>query len=164
MQNFKQTFSACALAAFALTTLAAGPAHAEFKSATNRTISTSWNGSIASNPLPVNNSGGITLRFNSAQAERVVVTFSAECSVRSGSSSDYLSILIYVDGALVSPLGQDMAFCTSHGNNTETWGTHSVSVWKAVGAGAHTVTVTGLIVGSASAVARIDDLALIVTN
>jgi hypothetical protein len=46
----------------------------------------------------------------------VVITYNAECSVKSASQAAYMNIAIFVDGEAAAPSSVANAFCTSDGN------------------------------------------------
>jgi hypothetical protein len=103
-----------------------------------------------------------------ADNQRVVVTFTAECSVKAPNTSTWLNIDILIDGVEAPPSQTtDNAFCTSRGNNVlDGWVSASLSVVFVVPApGLHNVVVRGSLVGCSDATDdqwRIDDATTVI--
>lgn len=103
-----------------------------------------------------------------ADNQRVVVTFSAECSVKAPDNDTWLNIDILVDGVEAPPSQTtDNAFCTSRGNNAlDGWVSASLSVVFVVPEpGLHSVVVRGSLVGCSDTTDdqwRIDDATTVI--
>ena len=68
---------------------------------------------------PLNNANSVTMPFvTTRDNQRVVITYNAECSVKSLSQSAYMNITIFVDNVAAAPSSVPNAFCTSDGNAT----------------------------------------------
>ena len=106
----------------------------------------------------------VTLHDN----QRVVITFSAECSVKAPDTSTWLNIDILVDGVEISPTQTtDNAFCTSRGNNVlDGWvSAATTGVYVVPDPGLHTALVRGSLIGCSDVTDdqwRIDDMATII--
>jgi hypothetical protein len=98
----------------------------------------------------------------------VLITFSAECTVRSTTNFTWLNLDLLFDGVAQSPTNGDDAFCTSHATDSlDTWVTASFSlVVEDVPAGIHEIELTGVLVATVGDGAanswRIDDTSLVV--
>lgn len=106
----------------------------------------------------------VTLR----DSQRVVVSFSGECTVKSSDTFTWLNIDLLVDGVEISPTQTtDNAFCTSRGNNVlDGWVSASTTgVHVVPDAGLHTAVVRASLVNCNNATDdqwRIDDMSTIV--
>jgi hypothetical protein len=110
--------------------------------------------------LPLNNAGSTIMNFvTTRDNQRVVATFSAECSVRAPNTTTWLSITILVDGVEIAPTQTtDNAFCTAHGNNgLDGWVSASTTgVFVVPEPGIHNVRVRGNLVGCSDTAPRDD--------
>jgi hypothetical protein len=114
--------------------------------------------------IPLNNTGAAFMNFVTTQDnQRVVISFSAECSVKAPNFGTWLSVTILLDGIAVAnqvpPTGGfDNAFCTGHGNNgLDGWVSASASgVVVVPDPGIHTVRVRGNLVGCSDVAPRDD--------
>lgn len=101
---------------------------------------------VNNTPIPLNGAA-TTLSFNSAKAGRFVLTFSAECSADTGTTtaSGWTEIDVEVNGVIVAPtVGSSDAFCSP--NNTaghDSWIRPSITLPVTLVAGANTVRVLG---------------------
>lgn len=101
---------------------------------------------VNNTPIPLNGAA-TTLSFNSAKAGRFVLTFSAECSADTGTTTatGWTEIDVEVNGVIVAPtVGSSDAFCSP--NNTaghDSWIRPSITLPVTLVAGANTVRVLG---------------------
>lgn len=102
--------------------------------------------------------------------QRVVISFTGECTVKSPDTFTWLNVDVLVDGVEISPTQTiDNAFCTSQGNNTlDGWVSASVTgVHVVPDAGLHTALVRASLVNCNNATDdqwRLDDMTTIVMN
>jgi hypothetical protein len=93
--------------------------------------------------VPLNNAGRTFLPFVTTQDnQRVVITFSAECSVKASNFRTWLNIDILVDGVEIQPTqSPDNALCTSHNTDFhDGWvGASTTGVFVVPEPGLHTV-------------------------
>lgn len=110
--------------------------------------------------LPLNNAASTIMPFvTTRDNQRVVVTFSAECSVKAPNFTTWLTIDILVDGVEIAPTQTvDNAFCTAHGNNSlDGWVSASATgVFVVVDPGIHTARVRASLVGCSDTAPRDD--------
>ena len=155
-----------------LVALTAGQGAAEVLASTSRTspyVRTAPNATANIN-LPLNNAGTTSLVFyTNLPNQKVIVSFNAECSVRSINNdyNDYLDADILIDGVVASPSNDGgNALCTGHGNNTLANWTSVVTVVERVvpSPGLHRVVVrlNGIGMTSANEGYRIDDTSTVV--
>jgi hypothetical protein len=101
--------------------------------------------------IPLNNAGRTFVPFVTTQDnQRVVITFSAECSVKAPNFTTWLNIDILVDGVEVQPTQTtDNALCTSHNTNAhDGWvGASTTGVYVVPEPGLHTVQIRGSLRG-----------------
>jgi len=133
-----------AIAATALALLLAGVgAQADvLATSTRQTFPTS--ATTALNYLPLDDAGNTILNFSTATTQTVLVTYSTDCTVNTSGSA--LAIVIYVDGVAIAGTGAGSAgsqMCMT--NNVEA---ASRTGFITVGPGAHTVQITGQVLGS----------------
>ena len=96
------------------------------------------------NYLALDDSGATSLTFTTASTQTVVVSYSADCQVATAGNA--VGIIIYVDGVAAAGTGALSAgtrLCSSDFPSTNT----RIS-FITVGAGTHTVQVTGQIIGT----------------
>jgi hypothetical protein len=98
-----------------------------------------------------------TLVVAPVQAARLVITYSAECTVSANDTNSWLEIDIRIDGSVINT-GDD-AFCTSHGAaSLYEWRTVSRTIQVDVPTGLHVIGVEGTLIGFAAGEQwRIDD-------
>lgn len=102
--------------------------------------------------------------FTADKAETVMISFSAVCST-SGTSNQYTTIRILLDGLYLYPTNQqDDAFCSTAGATSVAHGldTHTVITAVPVGAGIHGIQVR--VTPQNGGTSRIDNLSLLVWN
>ena len=155
-----------------LVTLTAGQAAAEVLASSSRAnsfIRTAPSANANVN-LPLNNAGTTSLVFYTNQPnQKVIVSFNAECAVRSTTNvfTNYLEIDTFIDGVILSPTNDGgTALCTGHGNNTLANWTSVVSIAERIvpNPGLHRVVVrvNGVGLSSAGEGWRIDDSSTVV--
>jgi len=118
--------------------------------------------------IPLTDSGATAISFTTTKPnQKVVISYSAECSVRTTSTLSYLDLDILVDGVAAPPSDSDNAFCSYHGSSDPGGWLSAVTivVARVPSAGTHTLQVVGTLrnpgVGEQWS---LDDSATIVTN
>lgn len=109
---------------------------------TRQTFPTSVNTTL--NNLPLDDSGATSLAFSTTATQTILVTYSTDCTVNTAGSA--LAVIIYVDGVAIAGTGALSAgsqLCMN--SNIEA---ASRTGFITVGPGAHTVQITGQILGS----------------
>jgi hypothetical protein len=118
--------------------------------------------------VPLNNFGATAITFTtSLPNQKVIISYSAECSVKGTDNITWLDIDILVDGVAITPSNSDNAFCTDHGNNfLGNWVSAVTTVVAVVrGTGTHIVQVQGTLrVFNSGDQWRLDDSTTLVTN
>jgi hypothetical protein len=110
---------------------------------------------------------GTSFALNLARNARVLISFTAECSVEAPNTGTYLNIDIFVDGAAVPPSdATEDAFCGSAGTNTlDSWIAAGMQVTIDLLPGAHTIQVRGDLINDAVGDRwHVGDLSLIVVG
>lgn len=105
---------------------------------------------------------GDTWQVDIKKNTRVVIIFSAECSVDAADTRTWIDLDILVDGVAVPPTNSDNAFWTSNGNDQlDSWGTPSVNCMVELEPGLHTFQVQGTLKNFSDGERwRIDDTSL----
>jgi hypothetical protein len=117
----------------------------------------------ASEALPLNDAGAITLTFNLPANKKMLLTYSAVCSV--GATSGYVEIGILVNGVSIAPLaGTSDPFCSANHTTTYQDGYVRSSITTQIQglAGANTVLILASRPGPGDTVMRISNSALLV--
>jgi hypothetical protein len=94
--------------------------------------------------LRLNDAGATSLAFSTPTTQTVVITYNGDCSV--SSAGNPLAVIIYVDGVAAPGTGAGSAGSRMCADTLITAASRSVAI--TVGPGAHTVQVTGQIIGS----------------
>jgi hypothetical protein len=115
--------------------------------------------------IPLNNAGVTFMPFvTTRDNQRVVITYSAECTVKAPNTFTWLNIDILVDGVALpaAPTNDDNAFCTAHGNNVlDAWVSASTTAVAVVlDPGFHFVQVRGNLVVCSDVAPRDDQYRL----
>lgn len=100
--------------------------------------------------IPLDNTGRTFVPFVTTQDnQRVVITFSAECSIKAPVFRTFLNIDILVDGVAVQPTQSDNALCTSHNTSApDGWvGASTTGVYVVPEPGIHRVQIRGSLSG-----------------
>lgn len=115
--------------------------------------------------LPLTNSAGSTstVIVTTVDNQRIVIVYNAECTVTANDTTTWVSLSIFVDGALAAPSSTDKAHCTSNNNGSNWVSAVATAVVVVQDPGLHRIQVQGQIqTGVAGNTARIDDTTLIV--
>lgn len=153
------------IAALVVLTLMAGQAWADVIATRTNTVPTVVGDNEAcatATFLPLNNAGSTVMPFvTTRDNQRVVATYSAECSVKAPNTSTWVSITILVDGVEIAPTQTtDNAFCTAHANNVlDGWVSASTTgVYVVPEPGIHSVRIRVNLVGCSDTAPRDDQL------
>ncbi len=118
---------------------------------------------------PINGSATSVL-LKPTKPTRYAITYSAECGATNssgvaGNFNGWNTVLVYVDGAVVSPLSTSAAFCSVSSSNPSIyeWVRGSVTVGVVLSAGTHTVQVQGS-PQSGTTTGWLGDSALVIQN
>ena len=132
-----------AMAAFFLLLLAGTQAQASvLATATRQTFTTPVTTSVTN--LPLDDAGNTSLTFSTASTQTVLITYSTDCAV--ATSGNALAVVIYVDGVAAAGTGALSAGSRLCSSNLSVGATRTAFI--TVGAGSHTVQITGQIIGS----------------
>jgi hypothetical protein len=138
-----------AIVALSILLLPAAEMHAGvLAAATRQTFTTPVTTSLTN--LPLDDSGATSLSFSTASTQTVVITYSTDCQVATAGNA--LAVVIYVDGVAAAGTGASSAgsrLCSSNGMSA-----NSRTAFITVGAGSHTVQITGQILGSGTGTLR----------
>ena len=113
--------------------------------------------------IPLTTGGATTRTFvTTRDNQRIVATYSAECSVKAPNTTTWLNLDILVDGAAAAPTSDDNAFCTSRGNNVlDGWVSASTTAVIVVAEpGFHSIQVRGSLIGCSDVAPRDDQYRL----
>jgi hypothetical protein len=118
--------------------------------------------------IPLTDTGATAITFKTTLPnQKVIISYSAECSVKGTDNITFLDIDILVDGVAAPPSNSDNAFCTDHGNNSlKNWvSAVTMVVARVPAAGTHSVQVQGFVHNFNSGDQWVvDDSATVVTN
>jgi hypothetical protein len=118
--------------------------------------------------IPLTDTGATAITFTTTQRnQKVIISYSAECSVKGTDNITWLDVDTLVDGVAVPPSNSDNAFCTDHGNNSlGNWVSAVTMVVAFVpGTGTHSVQVLGTLrVFNSGDQWRLDDSTTLVTK
>jgi hypothetical protein len=109
--------------------------------------------------VPLNNAGSTTTPFvTTVENQRVVIEYTAECTVTAAGTATWVSLTIQVDGVTALPTSTDQAFCTSNNNGSNWASVVSRAIFVVPDAGIHTarilVQLNNAVAGNT---ARLDD-------
>ena len=96
------------------------------------------------NYLKLDDAGATSLTFTTATTQTVVITYSTDCKVTAG--GNVVAAVIYVDGVAAAGTGAGSA--GSHLCSTDIPTAGSRTAFITVGAGTHTLQITGQVLGS----------------
>jgi len=100
---------------------------------------------VGSSPtlLPLDDAGATSVTFSTASTQTVLITYSTDCQVNTLGTS--LAVVIYVDGIAAAGTGASSAGSQLCGSDVISAASRTAFI--TVGAGSHTVQITGQIIG-----------------
>src|SRR5262245_30760136 len=116
--------------------------------------------------VPVNNVGNTGVSFiTTTDNQRVVIDYTAECTVTAAGTATWVSLTIQVDGVTASPTSTDQAFCTSNDNGSNWASVVSRAIFVVPDAGIHTARIMAQLNNAvAGNTARLDDSTITVAQ
>ena len=136
------------------------PAKADNLAANFTVAPQNWLGNVAQN-IRLTPGGALVQPFVNPLGGSVSVTYTAECQLIAASTS-WLHVTVLIDNIVAVPTGPDAAFCSGRGVGLGGgWARQSVTVTRAMAAGAHSVRVVGQVNGAHTG-ARLDDTTVLI--
>jgi len=115
-----------------------------------------WTAGPAAVFVPLNAAGATTINFSLTAPTRLVLTYSAECTVGApaGNAGAWLDLDLVVNGVTIAPtVGNQDAFCSSNGTvASDGWTRASITVFFKGATGANTVKIQSRGNGGATSV------------
>lgn len=136
------------------------PAKADNLAANFTAIPQAWVGNAPQN-IRLSPGGAFVVPFANPLPGIVSVTYTAECQLIAASTS-WLHVTVLIDNTVAVPTGPDAAFCSGRGAGLGGgWARQSVTVSRAMAAGAHSVRILGQVSGVHTG-ARLDDTTVLI--